>query len=396
MENKKKETKKRDKWDKAEIILRPVGGLLAAITVAGVGFFGSNYLDSRQDNELRIRLYTELITNREEADSALRKDMFTSIIGSFLNPKEAKLGLEEKVLQLELLAYNFHESLNLMPLFLHLDKQINLLKIEDIDSSKQSIPIQLNSDKQDYKDRLDKVAREITHKQLAILGRAGETLERSIYLSASFNITEQSIDSLKLEGVSVDVLQEIENFEVFIDKEKVEEEKLEEEKVKLLDSLQVRIGKEPTRKYGASILKHLYYSPGFRNSNYTTSSWLIDESLEIDEIERDFKVRVLEADSTAKELKVRLEIITIKESSDEEYTNEEDVAEFWVGFFDFPMIDNTRLSHDQRCAIVLNKFEYPLAEITLVYFPGSYSSLKEKPYYQEVVEKLVTDRSKDK
>jgi hypothetical protein len=38
---------------------------------------------------------------------------------------------------------------------------------------------------------------------------------------------------------------------------------------------------------------------------------------------------------------------------------------------------------------VVNSFEDNSADITLVYFPGSYASLKEKPYYQEVVQKLM-------
>jgi hypothetical protein len=57
------------------------------------------------------------------------------------------------------------------------------------------------------------------------------------------------------------------------------------------------------------------------------------------------------------------------------------------------MIDNTRLGRDQRCAIVLNAFEDSSADITIVYFPGSYASLKEKPYYQEVVQNLMKSNS---
>ena len=53
------------------------------------------------------------------------------------------------------------------------------------------------------------------------------------------------------------------------------------------------------------------------------------------------------------------------------------------------MIDHTRLSHDQRVAITLSNFEDGYANITLVYFPGSYAGLKEKPYYQEVVKELL-------
>ena len=54
------------------------------------------------------------------------------------------------------------------------------------------------------------------------------------------------------------------------------------------------------------------------------------------------------------------------------------------------MIDNTRLSHDQRCAVVLQTLEENRAEVTLVYFPGSRASLKEKPFYEDVINKLQT------
>jgi hypothetical protein len=66
-------------------------------------------------------------------------------------------------------------------------------------------------------------------------------------------------------------------------------------------------------------------------------------------------------------------------------------TEFWVGYFDFPMIDNTRLSRDQRCAIVLNNFDgrASTADLTLVFFPGKYAGLREKPYYDEVVARLL-------
>ena len=45
---------------------------------------------------------------------------------------------------------------------------------------------------------------------------------------------------------------------------------------------------------------------------------------------------------------------------------------------------------DQRCAIVLNEFDPKsnFAEITVVYFPGDRASLKERPYYDEVLHGL--------
>jgi hypothetical protein len=52
------------------------------------------------------------------------------------------------------------------------------------------------------------------------------------------------------------------------------------------------------------------------------------------------------------------------------------------------MIDNTRLSRDQRAAVILNQMNEGSADLTLVYFPGSYASLKEKVSYDEVMENL--------
>ena len=59
------------------------------------------------------------------------------------------------------------------------------------------------------------------------------------------------------------------------------------------------------------------------------------------------------------------------------------------------MIDNTRLSADQRCAVVLQKFNEGgsgTAEITLVYFPGSRASLREKTFSEDIIRNLENPR----
>ena len=53
------------------------------------------------------------------------------------------------------------------------------------------------------------------------------------------------------------------------------------------------------------------------------------------------------------------------------------------------MLDNSRLSDDQRFAVMLDEFDESSALITLVYFPGHYASLKEKPYYDDIVKRLL-------
>ncbi len=281
--------KKRDFWEKTSLVLQSSGGLLTAVTVAIIGFFGSSYLKDREITDTNTRIYSELLSKREESESALRKDMFVSIIQSFLRP--GSTGLDERVLNLELLSYNFHESLNLKPLFLYLERQIN----------SSSDP-----QKKDYLERLFKVASEISRKQMLVLEGAGQKIDRII---------------------------DLENFK---------------------------------------------QNPGgFPLDNAT---------LILDGITRQFSIFVLAADPQTRQIQVRLEIKTPKDNLGNVDTNS---AEFWVGYFDFPMIDNTRLPHDQRAALVLNAFEDGAADVTLAFFPGSYASLKDKASYQEVLQNLM-------
>ncbi|HVN32495.1 MAG TPA: hypothetical protein VMT45_10965 [Thermoanaerobaculaceae bacterium] len=286
---------KRDGWDKAAIILQPVGGLLAALAVAGLGFFGSQFLERRQSEQTRAQFYSELISKREEADSALRKDMFMSIIQSFLKPESTSV--DDRIVKLELLSYNFHESLNLKPLFAQLEMEI----------SKSTAPA-----KREQLDRLENVAREVGRKEMVVLEGVGSSVERTV----DFTEVAATPGGLALEPA----------------------------KLKLAG------------------------------------------------IEREFALVVKKVEQDRKEMLIRVEVRTPKGSSGDYDTDE---AEFWTGFFDFPMIDHTRLSHDQRCAVVVRNFGKSSARIALVDFPGSYASLKEKPYIQEMIKELLGAKKPD-
>lgn len=283
----------KDFWDKLDIALKPIGGLLTAIAVGLLGYYGSSVVENQQSTDARVRLYSELMSKREEAESALRKDMFVSIIQSFMSPTlpAGADNLDHKILNLELLAYNFHEALNLKPLFTYLVRQV-------ADSSDPRA--------KEYSTRLKRVAREVGRKQMMVLEGAGKKFDRSV------------------------------DFE----------------------NLRAHAGGLP----------------------------LDEATLEVEGIRRNFKVWVIDEDPVHGEIKVRVEISTLGAAAAETHT-----AEFWVGPYDFPMIDNVRLLQDQRVAIVLNNFDTIGAEITVSYFPGSYASLKEKPYFQEVVRQLLAN-----
>ena len=271
----------RDNWSKAQVILVPVA-------VAAVGFFGSSYLSQKQELDTRARVYAELISQREQAESALRKDMFVSIIDAFLKPEKTSRDIQ--VLNMELLAYNFHESLNLKPLFAYLRRTIS--ESDEPDAKKKS-----------FLRRLEKVAGDVTDKQMLVLAEVGQRFDSTIDLKAVRDHPEKLVPDAR--------------------------------------------------------------------------------TLTVDGVERTFRLLPLKVDLESRELQFRLEIIAPKSSETNSY-------EFWVGFYDFPMIDNTRLAHDLRCAVVLNAFEEDRAETTLIYFPGSRASLKEKPFYEDVIANLQT------
>jgi hypothetical protein len=289
--------RQRDLWDKVQIVLGPVGGLLTALAVVWIGFLTNRHLTSRQDADARERLYSELMSRREDSESALRKDMFASIITSFLSKSDSRSAgsgeeLEARVLNLELLSYNFHESLNLTPLFLHLVRAIH------------EAPITREARLQ-FLDRLRRMAAEINRREGDLLESAGDSREWDVNLDS---VPRDEGPSLQLD----------------------------------------------------------------------------DATLTVDTITRVFRVSAVGVDPAREELKLRVEVITGDPSAD---TRSQQTT-FNVGFFDFPMVDNTRLSRDQRYAVVLQQFDASHARIRLLYFPGSRASLRERPYYEEILENL--------
>jgi len=121
----------------------------------------------------------------------------------------------------------------------------------------------------------------------------------------------------------------------------------------------------------------------------TASEQLEDVNLSLDGIARRFRITVLRADTAQRELRVGLEIETLPQPGVPEIATGRYAVEFDVGFFSSPMIDNTRLSNDQRVAVVLTDLNEAGASLSLVYFPGSRASLREKPYYEEILRKLA-------
>lgn len=293
-----------------------------------LGFMFNTSLNKRQANESNMRLYTEMMGRREEADSNLRKDMFNSILKTFTSddPKsKPDQRLREQVLNLELLAYNFHESLDIGPLF------------KDVRSR---IPDQKEGPNAELRRRLEKVAQEVIERQLTVVSDSG-MVERGDTVPGK-----------------------IANLQAYL-------------------------------FFGSHTVPDPDLKPGEEGVSRLCLSM---DSTDKKRHYRQFKLEIIKYDPLTREVQVRLyasQVLSQEECQradiDLEGKREID-TNFWVGLFDFPMIDNTRLTHGERCSVSLTVLTPSVLNVALAYFPGSRASLKDKPYYDEVMHDLVRDR----
>jgi hypothetical protein len=294
-----------------------------------LGYWFNASLNERQQIDNNVRLYAEMMGRREEADSNLRKDMFNSILNTFMakdpNLKvTAEEQIRQQILSLELLAYNFHESLDIAPLFKDVGRRI---------------PIEETPTSNELRGRLESVALQVIEHQLTALSDVGQ-VERGNALPD------------KIQNLQAHVM------------------------------------------FGARAIPDPNVTPGESPSRVCLSVEAFDGSRHY----RQFVLELIGYNQPAHEVQVRLYVSKMlteeqcqQATLDLEGQREID-TNFVVGLFDFPMIDNTRLSGSERCAVSLTVLNPNVVSLALSYFPASRASLKDKPYYDEVMRDLVRER----
>jgi hypothetical protein len=294
-----------------------------------LGYWFNASLNERQQVESNIRLYAEMMGRREEADSNLRKDMFNSILNTFMTRDPSlRLSSEElirqQILSLELLAYNFHESLDIAPLFKEVGRRI---------------PLEERSTNAELRGRLESVALQVIEHQLTALSEVG-MIERGNALP-----------------------EKIKEFQAYL-------------------------------SFGSHAVPDPQFPPGEGVSRLCLSMETTDGSPHY----RQFMLELTDYNPSVHEVQVRLYVSQLLSEQDcqrpdlDLETKREIDTNFLVGLYDFPMIDNTRLSEGERCAVSLTALTPNVLSLALVYFPASRASLKDKPYYDEVIRDLVRNR----
>jgi len=296
-----------------------------------LGYWFNASLNERQQIDTNTRLYIEMQGRREEADSNLRKDMFNSILQTFMMRDPAiRISSEEVIrqqtLSLELLAANFHESLDISPLFKDVERRIGLEE---------------RAANTDLRQRLESVALQVIERQLTTMADVG-SVERGDAMASKLNAPESAAYLV----------------------------------------------------FGARAVPNPAINPGDGTSRLCLTMKADDRSTHY----RQFTLEVTGLDERQREVLVRL--VVTKPITNEAchqpaldlVANGEVDTNFSVGLFDFPMIDNTRLSNNERAAVSLTALTRDVLSVKVAYFPSSRASLKDKPYYEEMTRQLVGGR----
>jgi len=427
----------KDRWDKADVLFK----FVAALVIGLLGFWGNQFLQEKQKVDSDIKLYTQLLSNKEASENSLRKDMFGEILKSFLKPKDEKNStrqetlarIQEMRLSLELLSRNFHECLDMKPLFKHLLAEIIHPRLSLRRCQKQIMNCR-ESIRSEGAFRLISTGNDSDGKLPAELIK--NVADASAEAAWATNNETLKIEPWSLQGTEWQQEIEDQNNKVvrLLDHYNKEMEKLIQT-AKRVTAKQREILEEVA---GTMILEIPLNGEQSANicTAYRPGDWLptkegtckacnddvegiirkpsaasdgervgAGEVRKVEGVKKEgmlafrnsdgskderssryFRVRVRYAYPKWKQIYVEVSTCPGKKFC-EENDSETETAEFWLEYFDFPLVDNTYLDSKQRYSVILEDIETDRhskdvkAKINLLYYPAAYAGLKEKAFY---------------
>jgi hypothetical protein len=367
--------KKRDWIDIGTKVLTPI---VAGLLIAWAGFVSNYTLTDISNKQESARLITELQIRREQAESDLRKDVFDQTLQAFLlknrEQDDSISGMSKQMLRLELLSLNFGDSLSLSPLFKELRSDLKNLK--PVEQSEIST---FHQDRGELRKRLYSLARRVASTQVSSLDQHGVSKTIHIPLVDYSPSTVMPCDAVLYEESFPWPEREIQrNFGIYDENNKL-----------LMTDVEIQ-------DMFASDEDKAYYRKLINDSRL----------VQLQGIKRYLEVNVSDVDHCAKSAKVTVIIYREREGASQQpldlpvvedrgglslISNEglqiEVKRSFVLDYFNFPMVDNTRLGSNHRFAIVLDEFDLksnePYMELIGMVFPSEYASLRDRPGMEE-------------
>lgn len=266
--------------------------LAIPVVLGAISYRYEHAQTERQATDARLRLYTELLSKREEADTGVRRGVFDKVLENYLKPDVQDL--DSKLVALELLALNFNESLDLSPLFWQFDREIQQRAAPD---KRPGLTAQLL-----------RITAEVKDRQAAALETVGVTKDVKVNLEELHNASGKAIDA----------------------------------------------------------------DLSFRDPDPLTPNAPV--------LKRHFSLEVAEHDPARR----RVMVFVTHTGADGTDT----MASFWVDVFDFPLVNFSRISKSERFTVLLKRYNPPMAELALIYFPSFRSGVRDKPFIDEVIADL--------
>ncbi len=352
-----KEERESGKLKKWESIIKIIGIPLIGIIVT---FLVQNNAEKNREQQFTLseknrktQLFADIMSKRESSDSEIRASMFKTLMENFLGTiskdkikKEDIQDIRDKVVFLKLLLHNFQEYFNAKPLFEDLYERIESMENDDKNDSIRKKQLR------DLKNRLIKTSRSAAKKQEIMLARVGESFPRQ------FSKGETKCISLyNTHGIRMYKHKEGGNFEHVYNGKCM---KRSNEKNAL--SANNRDNTQP---------KNGDYDDEFYYSIDVTIDEVHDHDIKITlNVVRDFFINNVYDRSVLKQDNLR----------------------FTVSYFDLPFMDNTQLFNGSRFALILQDiFGQSAADITILTFREEFMSLRDRPFFEEMLNKLRKD-----
>ncbi len=383
--------------------------VIAGVLMAWAGFVSNYTLSSVSSKKESARLITELQIRREQAESNLRKDVFDQTLQAFLlkdkDQASSIQGMSKQLLRLELLALNFGDSLSLSPLFTEFHRDLKLLRIEDEGGNSIYRNDSLfRNEKGELRKRLKSLARRVANTQVSSLDKHG--------ISNTIKIPLVGYDPNML----CDVILYKEHFpwperdaqrQFTIYDENYQKDMTDEEIIKLFksddnNSLLSEVFdylKNPFKKEEKDArLIYLETLNGQRKMVLQDSIRYLEVNVSnVDHCKKTLKVEFTIHKQPAnvsgeKEERSPVESLASLTVIANENLKKEVKRSFTLDYFNFPIVDNTRLENNHRFAIVLDDFDLksdkPHIELIALIFPAEYASLRDRPGMKEARELL--------
>lgn len=369
---------KKPNRDWVEIGLKAFTPIMAGLLIAWAGFVSNYTLSSISSNQESARLITELQIRREQAESELRKDVFDQALQAFLLKNKGEdystRGMSKQLLRLELLTLNFGDSLSLSPLFAEFREDLKNLK-----PVKESEISTFQETKGELRKRLYSLARRVASSQVSSLVQHGVSKTISIPLVDYNPNTVMPCQTVLYEEDFPWPERDLQrNFGIYDDKNNL-----------LMDDADIMTMFESDENK----LAYKQSLDEYRKIQLHNSTRYLEVKVsDIDHCAKSAKVTVIIYKNQISNSKQKI-IFPPVENRDglsligNEGLQVEVQRSFNLNYFNFPMVDNTRLEDNHRFAIVLDEFDLkssaPHMELIGLIFPSEYASLRDRPGMQE-------------